>query len=329
MQMSFFFLLPNILLSGFMFPFEAHAAARADPGAGAAPHPLLAHRARYHPEGRRLLPTCATEFLWMSVILFALVVLASLRFTQEARLTRSRQAGEKPCPDLGGYRTSTRRRGARASCSDGVDGASLRAIAADAGTSIGMVVLLPHQGRALPRGGGGSVREARAGPGAARWIRRCPCATASSACSRGSPSSPTRRSPIVRLVVREALVSSSRLDRLVERFRRGHVAVILKTVFDGFQNGTFDRNVNPSRGRARHGRARRASSVDPPFRRGSLCRSRAHRRTKALARARARALRRRQGQTLRALKHARTARVFGQPGRQVGVRPKSLHAATV
>ena len=50
---------------------------------------------------------------------------------------------------------------------------------------------------------------------------------------------------IVRLVVREALVSSSRLDRLMERFRRGHVALILKTVFDGFQSGTFDRNVNP------------------------------------------------------------------------------------
>jgi AcrR family transcriptional regulator len=129
--------------------------------------------------------------------------------------------------------------------SDGVDGASLRAIAADAGTSIGMVYyyfptkdelflavveevyekLVQDLDRALDPAL--PVRERLE-----RMFERIARLT-------------DEEITIVRLVVREALVSSSRLDRLVERFRRGHVAVILKTVFEGFQNGTFDHHVNP------------------------------------------------------------------------------------
>ena len=82
MQMSFFFLLPNILLSGFMFPWEAM------------PRPAqllsqllpLTHFLRIV-RGIVLkgsgLSDLTTELLWLSSILVALVVLASLRFRKK------------------------------------------------------------------------------------------------------------------------------------------------------------------------------------------------------------------------------------------------------
>jgi hypothetical protein len=44
----------------------------------------------------------------------------------------------------------------------------------------------------------------------------------------------------LRLVVREVLVSSSRLDRLIDRFQRGHIPLILATLADGVQDGSID-----------------------------------------------------------------------------------------
>ena len=82
MQMSFFFLPPNILLSGFMFPWEAM------------PRPAqllsqllpLTHFLRIV-RGIVLkgsgLSDLTTELLWLSSILVALVVLASLRFRKK------------------------------------------------------------------------------------------------------------------------------------------------------------------------------------------------------------------------------------------------------
>jgi TetR/AcrR family transcriptional regulator len=50
---------------------------------------------------------------------------------------------------------------------------------------------------------------------------------------------------VVRLVLHEALVSSSRLDRLIERFQRGHVPHVLRTIADGLTDGTFEKNLHP------------------------------------------------------------------------------------
>ena len=50
----------------------------------------------------------------------------------------------------------------------------------------------------------------------------------------------------VRLVLREALQSSARRDRLVQRFTRGHVALIARTVFDGVKEGVFDAKRHPA-----------------------------------------------------------------------------------
>jgi ABC-2 type transport system permease protein len=82
MQMSFFFLLPNILISGFMFPFEgmpwpAQYLGQALP---------LTHFLRIV-RGITLkhsgFADIASELLWLSGILLVLVVLASLRFTKK------------------------------------------------------------------------------------------------------------------------------------------------------------------------------------------------------------------------------------------------------
>jgi ABC-2 type transport system permease protein len=82
MQMSFFFLLPNILLSGFMFPFDAMPRA-AQWLAQALP---LTHFLRIVRgivlKGAGLADVTA-ELAWMACILLALVVLASLRFSKK------------------------------------------------------------------------------------------------------------------------------------------------------------------------------------------------------------------------------------------------------
>lgn len=82
MQMSFFFMLPNILLSGFMFPFEAMP----EPAQWLSQALPLTHFLRIV-RGITLrgasFSDLAAELLAMAVILAALVTVASLRFTKK------------------------------------------------------------------------------------------------------------------------------------------------------------------------------------------------------------------------------------------------------
>jgi ABC-2 type transport system permease protein len=82
MQMSFFFLLPNILLSGFMFPYEAMPL----PAQWISNALPLTHFLRIV-RGIVLkgsgLAELATELIWLCAILGALVALASLRFRKK------------------------------------------------------------------------------------------------------------------------------------------------------------------------------------------------------------------------------------------------------
>jgi AcrR family transcriptional regulator len=129
---------------------------------------------------------------------------------------------------------------------EGVDGASLRAIARDARTSIGMIYyyfptkdelyfavveesyekILADIERALSAEGGVEER-------LVRLMVRIAEAT-------------DEEVETVRLVVREALQSSARRDRLVQRFTRGHVALIFRTVLDGMKEGAFDAKRHPA-----------------------------------------------------------------------------------
>jgi ABC-2 type transport system permease protein len=82
MQMSFFFLLPNILLSGFMFPFEAMPV----PAQWLAQGLPLTHFLRIV-RGITLrgadFADMQMELVWLVGILTALVTLASMRFTKK------------------------------------------------------------------------------------------------------------------------------------------------------------------------------------------------------------------------------------------------------
>jgi ABC-2 type transport system permease protein len=82
MQMSFFFLLPNILLSGFMFPFEAMPR----PAQWLAQALPLTHYLRIV-RGITLrgsgMNDAAPELVWLVGILLALIMLASLRFSKK------------------------------------------------------------------------------------------------------------------------------------------------------------------------------------------------------------------------------------------------------
>src|SRR5262249_13185512 len=50
---------------------------------------------------------------------------------------------------------------------------------------------------------------------------------------------------IVKLIVREALVSSQRLERLIARFMRGHLPLIVATLADGLRDGSFRTDLPP------------------------------------------------------------------------------------
>jgi AcrR family transcriptional regulator len=128
---------------------------------------------------------------------------------------------------------------------DGVDGASLRAIARDAGTSIGMLYYyFPSKDDLFL-----AVVEEVYGALLADLTRAL------------APDAPARQRigrlyariaavsedelEVVRLVVREGLVSSPRLERLFERFRRGHLPLVLAALGDGIAQGQIDRRFPP------------------------------------------------------------------------------------
>jgi AcrR family transcriptional regulator len=123
---------------------------------------------------------------------------------------------------------------------EGVDGASLREIARDAGTNIGMIVYyFPTKDdlflAVVEEVYGGIVEDMRkilGVDGSARERLR-------GAFVRLGHASPLELE-VIQLVVREALSSSTRLRRLFARFMRGHLALLTATIADGLKNGEFD-----------------------------------------------------------------------------------------
>jgi AcrR family transcriptional regulator len=123
---------------------------------------------------------------------------------------------------------------------EGVDGASLRTIAADAGTSVGMIFyyypakddlflavveefyakLLEDISRALD--GEDPVRER---------LKRAFARLGSTTDDEMA---------VVRLVAREALLSSERFQRIFARVQRGHLALLLGTLAEGVRDGVID-----------------------------------------------------------------------------------------
>ena len=129
--------------------------------------------------------------------------------------------------------------------SDGVDGASLRGIASDAGTSIGMVyyyfatkdelffaVVEELYGKLL------KDVEAAITPDVPVRER------VERLCARVARLNDDELL-VMRLVVREAFTSNTRFARLRERFQSGHVPLIARLIADGYASGTFDRQLHP------------------------------------------------------------------------------------
>jgi AcrR family transcriptional regulator len=130
--------------------------------------------------------------------------------------------------------------------SDGVDGASLRSIASDAGTSIGMVYYyFPTKDDLFLA----VVEEVYVKLLADMEDALSPKVSVEARISRlyrriGAMSDVELLT--LQLIVREGLVSSSRLQKLVERFQRGHLPLVIATVADGLGDGTLRSTVHPA-----------------------------------------------------------------------------------
>lgn len=128
---------------------------------------------------------------------------------------------------------------------EGVDGASLRTIAKDAGTSIGMVYYyFPTKDDLFFA----VVEEVYA-----KLLAEMTLALAADApveerirrlYARLGTVSDTELTT-VQLVAREVLVSSSRFRRLVARFQRGHIPLVLTALADGMREGAIDPELPP------------------------------------------------------------------------------------
>ncbi len=126
---------------------------------------------------------------------------------------------------------------------DGVDGASLRAIARDADTNIGMIYYYYETKDELFL----AVVEQHYQGFVADLERVMDPALDPETRLRGLFDRLAQLQPgefrVLRLVLREVLSSSSRLARIVERFSRGHVRVIVATVMQAAQTGLLDRTL--------------------------------------------------------------------------------------
>ncbi len=127
----------------------------------------------------------------------------------------------------------------------GVDASSLRGIAADAGTSLGMIYYyFPSKDELFL-----AVVEQVYGQLLAELER----ALAGASDFQGSLLALYRRiaaaSPleldVVRLVAREALTSPPRLARLAERFRCGHIPLLLQAIGAALSRGELRRDLHP------------------------------------------------------------------------------------
>jgi AcrR family transcriptional regulator len=127
----------------------------------------------------------------------------------------------------------------------GVDGSSLRAIAQDAGTSIGMIYYHYETKDELFR----AVVEQVYEPLLADLLETLD--------PELEPADRLRRVfgrlgrmsdeelEVVRIILREGMSHSERLSWVVERFTRGHLPMVFRLFADGLDDGTFRKDVHP------------------------------------------------------------------------------------
>jgi AcrR family transcriptional regulator len=128
----------------------------------------------------------------------------------------------------------------------GVDGASLRQIARDAGTSIGMIYYYFPTKDDLFLAVVEEIYEVVLRDLAEALNQNGPFETRVLAMYQRVGAFSNLELEVVRLVVREALTSSTRFDRLIERFKRGHLALVLTTAIQGVQSGAVRSDLHPA-----------------------------------------------------------------------------------
>ena len=128
---------------------------------------------------------------------------------------------------------------------DGVDGASLRHIARDAKTSIGMVYYYFPTKDDLFFAVVEELYVALLADLEIALATDVPVPTRVQRLYERLGSLSEEELLMVRLVAREALTSTTRLDRLIARFLRGHVPLLLRLVQDGLADGTFGPQHSP------------------------------------------------------------------------------------
>jgi AcrR family transcriptional regulator len=123
---------------------------------------------------------------------------------------------------------------------EGVDGASLREIARDARTNVGMIVyyfptkddLFSAVVEEVYAGILDDLKKVLENDGPVRDRLRGAFVRLGSATNL--------ELDVLQLIARESLSSSTRLRRIVARFMRGHVPLVIATISDGIRSGEFD-----------------------------------------------------------------------------------------
>jgi TetR/AcrR family transcriptional regulator len=123
---------------------------------------------------------------------------------------------------------------------EGVDGASLRAIAKDAGTNVGMIYYYFPTKDDLFLAVVDDVYAALLDDLTVALSPEHDVQARFQRLYRRIANLSEVEFDVIRIVVREALVSSSRLRKLFDRFATGHVPLLLRTMQEGLGDGTFD-----------------------------------------------------------------------------------------
>jgi TetR/AcrR family transcriptional regulator len=127
----------------------------------------------------------------------------------------------------------------------GVDGATLRAIARDAGTSVGMIYYyFPTKDELFFA----VVEEVYAKVLAdieQALVPELPVSERLERLFERFASLRDEEIEVLRLVAQEGLLGSARFERLVTRFLSGHIPLILRTLLDGTRDGVLDASRHP------------------------------------------------------------------------------------
>jgi AcrR family transcriptional regulator len=129
---------------------------------------------------------------------------------------------------------------------EGVDGASLRRIADDAGTSIGMVYYYYKTKDDLFLAVVDDVYQKLLADLVTALAPDVPCEQRLLRVYQRIAALSDREFEVLRLILREALISSARLTSIAQRFQEGHMPVVLQTLAEGMREGRFDARGQPA-----------------------------------------------------------------------------------